>query len=169
MDKPKIVQRHKVVAFYGVPTTTTENDVTTTVTNYHRMKKFTQFSQSKNPIEYSRQYVDEPFQQTDITGFSPSFSYAFDKHTNLPVQKDIISITDEELLGDDAVRSIVIVDLSESSPKVYRRDYSVIPNTEGDNINIYTYSGTLKVHGEKIEVEVETEDDYQTITVTDKD
>ena len=67
------------------------------------------------------------------------------------------------------MRSIVIVDLSESSPKVYRRDYSVISNTEGDNINIYTYSGTLKVHGEKIEVEVETEDNYQTITVTDKD
>ena len=164
MSKPKMVQRHKVVAFYGVPTT--ENGTTTIV--YHKMKKFTQFSKSENPIEYSRQYVDEPFQQTDVTGYSPSISYAFDKHTNLPVLKDIIDITDEELIGDDAVRSIVVLDLSAENPKVYRRDYSVIPNSEGDNINVYTYSGTLKVHGEKIEVEVATNDDYQTITVTDK-
>lgn len=55
----KIVERHKILAFYGVPGT---NDAVT----YHRMKKFTQFSHSKNPIEYSRQYVDEPFQQTDV-------------------------------------------------------------------------------------------------------
>lgn len=157
---PKIVERHKVLAFYGVPD---NNGV-----KYHRMSKFTQFSHSKNPIEYSRQYVDEPFQQTDVVGFSPSYAYAFDKHKNLPVQKDIIAITDGELLGDDAVRSIVLVDTSGGSDS-YMRDYSIIPSTEGDNINIYTYSGNMKARGDKVKVVASSTDNWQTITVSESD
>lgn len=61
-----IVQRHKKVAFYGVPTTS--NGTTTIV--YTRMPKFTQLTTNKNPIEYSRQYVDEPFQESDVVGYS---------------------------------------------------------------------------------------------------
>ncbi len=159
--KPEIIARHRILAFYGVPGNSG------TVTKYYRMKKFTQFTHSKNPIEYSRQYVDEPFQQTDVMGFSPSYDYAFDKHKNLAVQDDIIKITDGELIGEDAVRTIVIVDTSDPSATAYKRDYAVIPNSEGDNINIYTYSGSLKARGEKIKVTVSTTDDYQTITVTD--
>ena len=158
--KPEIVARHRILAFYGVPDNNT--------IKYHRMKKFTQFSHSKNPIEYSRQYVDEPFQQTDVVGFSPSYDYAFDKHKNLEVQADIVKITNGEFIGDDAVRPIVIVDTSDPSATAYKRDYAVIPNSEGDNINIYTYSGSLKARGEKTEVTVSTSDNYQTITVTDK-
>ena len=153
-----IVERHKILAFYGVPGTGT------TVT-YHRMKKFTQFSESKNPIEYSRQYVDEPFQQTDVVGFAPSYSYAFDRHTGLDVHHDIIDITDNEKLGDDAVRNIIVVDTTAATgtttvtADAKLRSYSVIPNTEGDNINIYTYSGNLKARGELSEVTVSTTDD----------
>jgi hypothetical protein len=165
MPNPKIVARHKIVAFYGVPGTNS--------TTYYRMKKFTQFSHSKNPIEYSRQYVDEPFQQTDVVGFAPSYAYAFDKHTDLPVQEDIVSITNGEMLGDDAVRDIIIVDTTAAtgtttlSASGLKRSYSVIPNTEGDNINVYTYSGNLKVRGEQSEVTVSTADDWQTISISD--
>ena len=161
----KIVERHKILAFYGVP------GANSSVT-YHRMKKFTQFTHTKNPIEYSRQYVDEPFQQTDVVGFAPAYSYAFDKHTDLDVQSDIIDITNNEKLGDDAVRTIILVDTTTATgtttltADAYKRDYSVIPNTEGDNINIYTYSGDLKARGEKEQVTVSTSDDWQTITVT---
>lgn len=160
-----IVERHKILAFYGVPGTET------TVT-YHRMKKFTQFSASKNPIEYSRQYVDEPFQQTDVVGFAPSYAYAFDRHTGLDVQNDIIDITDNEKLGDEAVRSIIIVDTTTATgtttltADAKMRSYSVIPNTEGDNINIYTYSGNLKARGELSDVTVSTSDDWQTVTIS---
>lgn len=160
MANSEIVARHKILAFYGVP------DKSGTL-KFHRMKKFTQFTHSKNPIEYSRQYVDEPFQQTDVVGFSPSYDYAFDKHKNLEVQNDIIKITDGELIVNDAVRTLIIVDTSDPSAPAFRRDYAVIPNSEGDNINIYTYSGSFKARGEKSEVTVSTTDDYQTITVTD--
>lgn len=159
--KPEIVARHRILAFYGVP------DNSGTV-KYHRMRKFTQFTHSKNPLEYNRQYVDEPFQQTDVVGFSPSYDYAFDKHKNLEVQADIVKITNGELIGEDAVRSIIIVDTSDSSATAYKRDYAVIPNSEGDNINIYTYSGSFKARGEKTAVTVATSDDYQTITIADQ-
>ena len=155
---PKIVERHRILAFYGIPGTGS------TVT-YRRMEKFTQFAHSKNPIEYSRQYVDEPFQQTDVVGYNPSISYAFDKHRNNPVLEDIVDITNNEKLGDDAVRTIIIVDTDNG--EAYKRDYAVIPNSEGDNINVYTYSGTFKCKGELIKGTAATTDDYQTITFTE--
>ncbi len=161
----KIVQRHKILAFYGVTTSTTSGGITTETTTFHRMTNFTQMSQSKNPIEYGRQYVDEPFSVTDVMGYNPSISYSFDRHRNKPVLEDIITITDKELLGDDAVRPIIIVDTETN--KAYKRDYAVIPNNEGDNINVYTYSGTFKCKGELIEGTAATSDDYQTITFTE--
>ena len=158
-----LVQRHKVLAFYGITSTSGG----TSTTEYHRMKKFTQLAPSKNPIEYNRQYVDEPFQENDVVGFSPSIAYAFDKHTGEPVQEDIIAITDGELLGDDAVRSIITVDTSVTPAVAYKRDYAVIPSAEGDNINVYTYTGTLKVKGDKVKGTATSSDDWQTITFTE--
>lgn len=165
----KIIERHKVLAFFGIPVASENTH------NYYRMRKFTQLSHSKNPVEYSRQYVDEPFQQTDVVGFAPQYDYAFDKHSTVPVQQDIISITNNELLGDEAVRPIILVDttdaaVDESDPNkatayAYKRDYSVIPSTEGDNINIYTYSGSLKARGEKEYIKVSTADNWRTVTI----
>lgn len=158
-EKPTIVARHKKLAFYGVPEK--EGDTV----KYYRMPKFTQLSQSKNPIEYSRQYVDEPFQETDITGYSPSIAYAFDYHRGCEVQKDIVAITDGELIGDDAVRSIIVVDTE--TEEAIKRDYAVIPGTEGDNINIYTYNGTFKCKGEKVIGTATSTDNWQTVTFAD--
>lgn len=157
--KPTIVRRDKLVAFYGVPDSTGDS------TTFHRMKKFTQFAPSKNPIEYGRQYVDEPFGITDVMGYNASISYAFDKHRNLPVQEDIVTITNKELIGDDAVRTIILVDTD--TKEAWQRDYAVIPGGEGDNVNVYTYNGTLKCKGELIEGTAETADDWQTVTFTE--
>lgn len=161
-----IVQRHKVLAFYGVPT---ESNGTTTIT-YTRMSKFTSLTQNKNPIEYSRQYVDEPFTETDVVGYGPTIDYAFDKHTGNTVHEDIVAVTNGEKLGDEAVRTIVIIDISDTTVTGFKREYSVIPGTEGDNVNIYTYSGSFKARGEKVDVSsITTTDDYQTITFTAAD
>lgn len=156
-----IVNRHKVLAFYGVP------DKNGGSVKFVRMPKFTQLSQSKNPIEYSRQYVDEPFQETDVVGYSPSIAYAFDKHKGYEVQEDIVNITDKELLGDDAVRTIITVNIDDGT--AIKRDYAVIPSTEGDNINIYTYSGTFKCKGEKVHGTAVSSDNWQTITFTESE
>lgn len=155
--KKTIVARHKKVAFFGV----IDSDGTE---KFLRMPKFTALNQSKNPIEHNRQYVDEPFQETDVIGHSPSISYAFDLHRNCEVQQDIVNITDNELIGDDAVRNIVTVDVDEGT--AIKRPYAVIPTTEGDNINVYTYSGDFKCKGEKIHGTATSTDNWQTITFT---
>lgn len=162
---PTIVQRHKIVAFYGVTTTTTAGGTTTSTTTFYRMKKFTQLAKSQNPIEYGRQYVDEPFGVTDVMGYNPSIAYAFDKHRDLPIQEDIVKITNEELTGNEAIRPIIIVDTETN--EAWKRDFSVIPNSEGDNINVYTYSGNFKCNGELIKGTAATSDDFQTVTFTE--
>ncbi len=153
-----LVARHKKLSFYGVPSGT---DGTIT---FHRMTKFTTFSQSKNPKEYSRQYVDEPHTQSDVVGFSPSISYAFDRHSENVVHKDMIAIADDELLGDDAVRTLLLVDTV--TGEAIQRDYAVLPNSEGDSLDAYTYSGDFKCKGDKVKGTATSSDDWKTVTFT---
>lgn len=42
---------------------------------YTRMTGFTSMSESKNSTEYSRQYVDEASERSDVVGYSPSNDY----------------------------------------------------------------------------------------------
>ena len=162
----EIVARHKILSFYGVTTTTTSGGTTTTTTTYHRMKYFTQLSQTKNPQEYSRKYVDEATQRTDVTGFAPEISYGFDKHRDDPVLTDIVKITNEELYGADAIREIINVDTANG--EAYKREYTVSPGSEGDDANIYKYSGSFKANGEQIKGTAASSDDWQTVTFTEE-
>ena len=157
-----LTARHQVVAFYGV-STTSENTVTTT---YHRMKNFTQLSKAKNPQEYNRKYVDEATQRTDVTGYATQYDYAFDRDPADPVLADIMRITDRELIGDDAIRSIISVDIVTGA--AFERDFAVIPGSEGSDANIYTYSGSFKAHGEAVAGTAASNDDFQTVTFTEE-
>lgn len=156
-----LTARHKIVAFYGVPTAGTGNTVTTT---YHRMKNFTQLSKAKNPQEYNRKYVDEASQRTDVTGYASQYDYAFDRDPADPVLTDIMRITDRELVGDDAIRSIISVDVD--TGEAFKKDYSVIPGSEGSDANVYTYSGSFKAHGEAVAGTAASSDNFQTVTFT---
>lgn len=157
--KKGLVTRDKKVAFMQVSGAT---DGT-----YTRMTKFTEMSKSSNANEYSRKYVDQPGEDSDVTGYSPSYSYAFDQYVGNAVHDDIVKITDNELVGDDAVRTIIVVDFtqpgtSEGSYKAKKRQYSVIPDSDGDDENTYTYSGDLKSKGVSTDVVVTTSDDWAT-------
>lgn len=154
-----IMKRNSKVAFYGV--TGEEGTV------YHRMSGFTEFATSKNPIEYSRQYVDEEMEVTDIVGYSPSISYSFDLFDDNPVHLDIAKISDNELVGADAVRQIIVVDVQASEKTAVMREFAVIPDSEGDNIDVYTYSGSFKVKGNKVFGTASSEDGWQTCTFTE--
>ena len=160
----KLIKRSDKLAFYGV------DDVNGTV--YHRMKGFTEISVSKNPQEYTRKYIDEDFEQSDVVGFSPQISFAFDCFSDNPVHTDIVSITDNELLGTDAVRSIIVVDLTRGNETdgfyAIKRDYSVIPDTEGAEKEAYTYSGHFKVNSQKIFGTAVSDNDFETITFTEE-
>jgi hypothetical protein len=135
---------------------------------YKRMEGFTELTTSKNPKEYSRQYIDEDFERTDVVGYATSISYAFDKYKGNDVLDDIVKITDEELIGEDAVREIVVVDMSTVTKSgavekadAYLRRYSVIPDSEGDTTDCLTYSGTFKTRGEMEKVTAYSYNEWQ--------
>lgn len=153
-----LVTRPKKLAFYGVPNR-----------GYQRMEGFTDLGYSQNPKEYSRQYVDEEFERTDIVGYAPSISYSFDRYTNNEVLADIVKITENEYIGDLMKRTIVTVDLSNgtaTTAPAKMRDYAVIPDTNGDTTDCLTYSGNFKTKGLLIDCIATSTDDWQTILVT---
>lgn len=158
-----IVKRSDKVAFYGVPSAGGE-------IIYHRMKGFTELTTSKNASEYSRQYVDEEFETTTTSRYSPSISYAYDEYVGDDVQADIIRITDHETIGSDAIREIVLVNFSDGEEQkgyaAMKRPFAVIPDSEGGSMDAYTYSGTFKSAGEKVSGTAIYDETAETITFT---
>lgn len=158
--KGTIVQRAKKLAFYGVPT---ENG-----TVFYRMKGFTKLETEKNPSEYSRQYVDELFEETDVTGYSPSVSYEFDRYADNPVHQDLVLLTDAEKIGDEAVRQLIMADLAlpneDGTFPAILREFAVIPDSEGDGTDAYIYTGAFRAKSEKVFGIVQIEDDVAIFT-----
>lgn len=151
----KILKRSDKKAFYEVGG------------KFMRMRGFTDFSMSKNPTEYSRKYVDEVSERNDVVGYNPSISFAFDRFSDDEVHADMVSIADNEAVGSDAVRSILLVDTSEETEngfKAQKREFAVIPDSEGNDSDTYTYSGTLKANGAIVRGFATTNDNWQTVT-----
>ena len=136
--------------------------------SFSRMRGFTEFSVSKNPIEYSRRYIDEKTERNDVVAYSPSISYSFDKFSGDSVHSELVAIADNETVGGDAIKKIVIVDMTGTgnSKTAYCRNWSVIPDGEGDDPDAYTYSGTLKANGGITKGTAASTDDWQTCTFT---
>lgn len=135
----QLVKRSRKVAFMNVSTTV--------IANFLRMTKFTEISKSKNPTEYSRTYVDEDGEVTDVTGYSEEISYNFDLHVGNLVHQKIVDITDNEKTGADALVQILQVDFTKPLGDGYEarlRTYSVVPDAEGDSTDAYTYSGAFR-------------------------
>lgn len=113
---------------------------------------FTDFTESKNPIEYSRQYINEATERTDIVGFAPSVTYAFDVLDADEVQGALMEITVSEALGDAAVVSVVTAFLHNRNEDGYaiatRREYTVCPGKLGQGTEALIVTGTLKACGD---------------------
>lgn len=161
LQNANLVQRTGKLAFYRVP----NKD------KYIRMEGFTELTNSKNPKEYSRQYVDEDFERTDVTGYASSISYAFDRYKGNAVLDDIIDITENEYIGEKMIREILVVDMTTASTvdgiiwtaSAKKRTYAVVPDTDGDTTDCMTYSGNFKVRGASEDYIVSSDDDWQTI------
>ena len=140
-----LVKRSDKVSFFGNMATGTET--------FNRMRGFTTLSGSKNPSEYSRQYVDEEFETTDVTGYSPSIDFGFDQYKNDLVHDEMVEILDGEKTGTEARRNIVTVDFSQvdgGGYKATKREYAIIGDSDGDSMDAYTYSGTFRATGKRI-------------------
>ena len=140
---PKMVKRCQRVAFMNT-------DTTGSAPKYDRMTKFSSLSNSKNPKEYSRQYVDQEFEESDVVGYAPSISYSFDRHTNTPVHEMIAKIHDGELTGTETLVDIVVIDLfdpvgsAEGTYTARKRTWAVIPDADGDGSDALVYTGSFK-------------------------
>lgn len=157
----KLVKRSGKVAFMNVSTTG--------IANFQRMTKFTEISKSKNATEYTRSYVDEDGEVTDVTGYAEEISYAFDLYAGNLVHANIVEITDGEKTGNDALKQILTVDFSKPMDDGYEarlRTYSVIPDTEGDNTDAYTYSGSFRKNSGFTVGKAVISEDKQTATFT---
>lgn len=111
---------------------------------------FTSLTEAKNAKEYSRQYIHERTERTDVVGYAPSLDYSVDVYTNNPVIARIREITDKELMGTEGQVSIVTVEMfadgtvDENSLTAYERKYAVVPDSKGDGVEALVYSGTFK-------------------------
>jgi hypothetical protein len=159
-----LVKRSDKVSFLGCLDNGTET--------FNRMRGFTTLSSSKNSIEYSRQYVDEEFETTDVVGFSPSIEFGFDQYNDDPAHEEMVEILDGEYTGTAARRNIVTVDFSKPGEtagtyKATKREYAVIGDTEGDSLEAYTYSGTYRSTGKRITGTATVSADGTTTTFTE--
>ena len=139
---------------------------------FERMTGFTEFSLSKNPKEYSRKYIDEDMERSEVVSYSPSVSYKFDTDPDNNVHKILCNVADRELIGEDAECNIIIVDISKldgtGKAKALMRKFSVIPQSEGDDKDTYTVSGTLRACGGKKFGLASTIDNWQTVTFVEE-
>lgn len=125
---------------------------------FSRMKFFTAMGEEKNPMEYSRQYVDEAYERVDVVGISSGVSFSMDQRTNDEVHEIIVDIFENEKLGDDATVTILSVDFTKPveldegvAYKAKKRDFSVIPGSEGGEAEVYSYEGTFRAKGATVD------------------
>lgn len=159
-NTPELVGRYKRLSFAKIGDT------------YHRMTKFTQISNQKSPIEYTRHYVDQSTESTDVVGYGTSKAFSFDRHTNTPVHDYIAGIIDDEKMGTEARIEIVTVDLFDESAGgscvARHREYSIVPDTDSDGTDALIYSGSFKAVSDIVKGTATSTDDWMTCTFTEE-
>lgn len=156
----KIYNRADIVNFMGL---------TVDATTYKRMTGFTDNGKSLNAETYERRYVDEKSSRKDVTGYATEIAYGFDRYTNNDVHDLISKVHDLEQTG--VVVPIVTVNFNEAETatntfKAKRRNFSVIPDGDGDGTDAYQYSGTLGANGDITEGTATSTDNWKTCTFT---
>ena len=114
---------------------------------------FTDFTENKNPREYSRRYIHESTERTDLVGFAPSVTYAFDVCDTDCVQEHLLKMTMEEMVGADAQVTVVTAFLYRPGKRegcvcAVRRSYTVCPARLGSGTDALICSGTMKACSE---------------------
>lgn len=166
IDNLKLKKRSEKLAFLEVKDGATSE--------YHRLEGFTTQTHNANASEYDRRYVDEDTNRVDVTGYSESINYNFDYYLEHPALEEIVKITEGEKIGTDAVRNVVVVDMTtinqasgnNFTAKATIRPFAIVPSSNGDSTDCQTYSGDFKSRGEKENITVVRGDkDWNTITI----
>lgn len=116
---------------------------------------FTDFTESKNAQEYTRQYIDDQTETTDVVGYSPTIAYSADCYDDDPVCQKVIDIADGELVGDAAQVEIITANEYETNGSAttctaYKRTYTVVPDQKGSGVQQLVYTGNLRAVGDQV-------------------
>ena len=134
---------------------------------FSRMTGFTDGGRSLNSNTYDRRYIDEKTERSDVVSYSTEIAYAFDRMTDNEVHDRIAEIHDKELVGQTVEILTVnfnIKGTTEGSFKARKRTYSIVPDSDGDSTDAYTYSGSFKANGDQVEGIATTTDNWETCT-----
>lgn len=136
---------------------------------FNRMTGFTDNGKSLNTETYERRYVDEKTSRKDVTGYAPEIAYTFDRYTNNLVHDKVAKVHDLEQTG--VIVPIVAVNFNEKGTaantfKARKRNYSILPDTDGDGTDAYQYSGTFGANGDLVEGTATSNDNWKTCSFT---
>lgn len=151
----KIYNRADKVAFM--------NTGTSQAPVYTRMQGFTEGGKSLNSSTYARRYIDEIGERSTVTGYSTEIAYNFDRIVGNVIHEKIAEIHDDELVGETV--ELLIVDMITNEARL--RSYSVIPDTDGDSTDAYTYSGNFHAEGKITKGTATVSSDGMTATFTE--
>lgn len=111
---------------------------------YKRMQGFTEGGKSLNSTTYDRRYIDEKTERSTVTGYSTEIAYNFDRIYDNEIHELLANVHDNELVGE----TVEILTVNTSTKEAKLRNYSVIPDADGDSTDAYTYSGTFHADGD---------------------
>ena len=132
---------------------------------YKRMQGFTEGGKSLNSTTYDRRYIDEKTERSTVTGYSTEIAYSFERIVGNAIHEKIAKIHDDELVGE----SVEILTVNTTTKEARLRNYSVIPDADGDSTDAYTYSGTFHAYGDIAVGTVVVTPDGMTATFTAKE
>lgn len=138
------------------------NTGTVQAPTYTRMQGFTEGGKSLNSSTYDRRYIDEKTERSTVTGYSTEIAYSFDRIVDNAIHEKIADIHDNELVGE----TVQILTVNTKTNEARLRNYSVIPDTDGDSTDAYTYSGNFHADGEITEGTATVSADGLTATFT---
>lgn len=188
MSDKKLVLRHEVLTFMK-PKKITDD---TFEEKYYRLYGFTELSETANPQEYTRKYIDEARERTDIVGMTKTSSFNLDYHEGDLVHADIKKMYDKELTGTNTEREFIAVELFkdvkytdraemlqtkearegksvvQTGKRAILRKYTVIISDSGGEEAV-TFAGSFNVSGDRIEGVAISDDGWQTCTFKNLD
>ena len=116
---------------------------------------FKKLSQVKEPTEYTRRFVNESTDTTDIIKYNAEIAYEIDVFSGDPCVQRIVNITDEERRGKKARTDIITLFTEDivAPPfvcKATKRKYTIIPDRIADDVSVLQATGKMVAMNDKI-------------------
>ena len=117
-----------------------------TESGFEKLEGFSELGFESGAQSYVRKYFSAREKAVDIAESLPVIKYKFDRLKNNAVHQEIVKITDDRLVGEDAVKCFVFVDFSDESEGMYsatKQCFAVKGIKRDSGQGYFEYSGNL--------------------------